>query len=110
VPEDASIAGIAPTAARRRGFGGGAARRGGKFQRGSFSRLPRPMPRAGAEAQILVPRIGQTGPRPKKFAAPRRLQRLLEEHFRDPMLHIGDLYSARPIRRTRWMLEMLRSL
>jgi hypothetical protein len=75
VPEDASIAGIAPAAARRRGFGGGAARRGGKFQRGSFSRLPRPMPRAGAEAQILVPRIGQTGPRPKKFAAPRRLQR-----------------------------------
>jgi hypothetical protein len=93
VPEDASIAGIAPAAARRRGFGGGAARRGGKFQRGSFSRLPRPMSRAGAEALILVPRIGQTGPRPKKFAAPR----LLEERFRDPALHIGGLYSARPI-------------
>jgi hypothetical protein len=91
VLEDASIAGIVPAAARRRGFGGGAARRGGKFQRGSFSRLPRPMPRAGAEAQILVPRIGQTGPRPKI------LQRLLEERFRDPTLHIGGLYSARPI-------------
>jgi hypothetical protein len=61
-----------------------------------FSRSPRPMPRAGAEAQSLVPRIGQTGPRPKKFAAPRRMQRLLEEHFRDPALHIGGLYSARP--------------
>jgi hypothetical protein len=55
------------------------------------------MPRAGAEAQSLVPRIGQTGPRPKKFAAPRRMQRLLEERFRDPVLHIGGLYSAAPI-------------
>jgi hypothetical protein len=45
VPEDASIAGIAPAAARRQGLGGGAARRGGKFQRGVFSRLHRPMPR-----------------------------------------------------------------
>jgi hypothetical protein len=97
VPENASIAGIAPAATRRRGFGGGAARRGGKFQRGSFLRLPRPMPRTGAEAQSLVPRIGQTGPRPKKFTAPRRMQRLLEERFHDPALHIGGLYSARPI-------------
>jgi hypothetical protein len=48
------------------------------------------MPRA-------VLRIGQTGPRPKKFAAPRRMQRLLEERFHDPVLHIGGLYSARPI-------------
>jgi hypothetical protein len=55
------------------------------------------MPRAGAEAQSLVPSIGQTGPRPKNFAAPRRMQRLLEERFRDPALHIDDLYSARPI-------------
>jgi hypothetical protein len=55
------------------------------------------MPRAGAEAQSLVLRIGQTGPRPKKIATPRRMQRLLEERFRDPALHIGDLYSARPI-------------
>jgi hypothetical protein len=55
------------------------------------------MPRAGAEAQILVPRIGQTGPRLKKIAAPRRMQRLLEEHFYDPALHIDDLYSTRPI-------------
>jgi hypothetical protein len=70
VPENASIAGIAPAAARRRGFGGGAARRGGKFQRGFFSWSPRPMPRAGAEAQSLVSRIGQTGPRPKKITAP----------------------------------------
>jgi hypothetical protein len=68
VPEDVSITGIAPTATRRRGLGGGAARRGGKFQCGSFSRLPRPMPRAGAEAQILVPRIRQTVSRPKKIA------------------------------------------
>jgi hypothetical protein len=97
VPEDASITGIAPAAARRRGFSSGAARHGGKFQRGSFSRLPRPMPCAGAEAQILVPRIGQTGPRPKKIAAPRRLQRLLEDRFRHPALYIGGLYSARPI-------------
>jgi hypothetical protein len=36
VSENASIVGIAPAAARRRGFGGGAARRGGKFQRGFF--------------------------------------------------------------------------
>jgi hypothetical protein len=70
VPEGASIAGIAPAAARRRGLGGGAARRGGKFQHGVFSRLHRPMPRAEAGAQILVPGIGQTGPRPKKIAAP----------------------------------------
>jgi hypothetical protein len=55
------------------------------------------MPRTGAEAQGLVLRIGQTGPRPKKFAAPRRMQRLLEERFRDLALHIGGLYSARPI-------------
>jgi hypothetical protein len=25
------------------------------------------------------------------------MQRLLEERFRDPALHIGGLYSARPI-------------
>jgi hypothetical protein len=25
------------------------------------------------------------------------MQRLLEEHFRVPALHIGGLYSARPI-------------
>jgi hypothetical protein len=49
------------------------------------------MPHVGAEAQSLVLRIGQTGPRL------RRMQRLLEERFRDPALHIGDLYSARPI-------------
>jgi hypothetical protein len=55
------------------------------------------MPRAEAEAQILVPRIGQTGLRPKKFATPRHMQRLLEKRFRDPALHIGSLYSARPI-------------
>jgi hypothetical protein len=55
------------------------------------------MPRAKAGAQILVPGIGQTGPRLKKFTAPRRMQRLLEERFRDPALHIGSLYSARPI-------------
>jgi hypothetical protein len=55
------------------------------------------MPRAEAGAQILVPGIGQTGPRPKKFAAPRRIQRLLEERFRNPVLHIAGLYSARPI-------------
>jgi hypothetical protein len=55
------------------------------------------MLRAKAEAQSLVLRIGQTGPRPKKFAAPRCMQRLLEERFRDPALHIGGLYSARPI-------------
>jgi hypothetical protein len=97
VPEGASIAGIAPTATRRRGLGGGAARRGGKFQRGAFSRLRRPMPRAKAGAQILVPGIGQTGPRPKKFAALRRMQRLLEGRFRAPALHIGSLYSARAI-------------
>jgi hypothetical protein len=55
------------------------------------------MPRAGAEAQILVPRIGQTGQHPKKFAAPRCMQRLLEERFRDPALHINGLYSTQPI-------------
>jgi hypothetical protein len=55
------------------------------------------MPRAGAEAQSLVLKIGQTGPHPKKFAAPCCMQRLLEERFRDPALHIGGLYSARPI-------------
>jgi hypothetical protein len=60
------------------------------------------MPRAGAEAQILVHRIGQTGPRPKKIAAPRLLQRLPEERFRDPALDIGGLYSARPIWRVCW--------
>jgi hypothetical protein len=49
------------------------------------------MPHVGAEAQSLVLGIGQTGLRP------RRMQRLLEEHFRDPALHIGDLYSAHPI-------------
>jgi hypothetical protein len=43
---------------------------GGKFQHGAFLRLPQPMPRAEAGAQILVPGIGQTGPRPKKFTAP----------------------------------------
>jgi hypothetical protein len=91
VPEGTSIAGIAPAAARRRGLGGGAARRR------AFSRLPRPMPRAEAGAQSLVPGIGQTGPRPKKIAAPRHMQRLLEGRFRDPALHIGGLYSARPI-------------
>jgi hypothetical protein len=55
------------------------------------------MPRAGAEAQSLVLRIGQTGPRPKKIATSRRMQRLLEERFCDPALRISDLYSARPI-------------
>jgi hypothetical protein len=49
------------------------------------------MPRAGAEAQILVPGIGQTGPRLKKIAAPCCLQRLLEDRFRDLALHIGGL-------------------
>jgi hypothetical protein len=52
------------------------------------------MSRTEAGAQILVPGIGQTGPRPKKFTAPRRMQRLLEKRFRDPALHIGGLYSA----------------
>jgi hypothetical protein len=55
------------------------------------------MPRAGAGAQILVPKIGETGLRPKKFAVLRRMQRLLEERFCDPVLHIGGLYIARPI-------------
>jgi hypothetical protein len=36
VPKNASIAEIAPAAARKRGFGGGATRRGGDFQRGFF--------------------------------------------------------------------------
>jgi hypothetical protein len=72
VLEGASITRIASAAARRRGLGGGAARRGEKFQRGAFLRLHQPMPRAEAGAQILVPRIGQTGPHPKKIwsAAP----------------------------------------
>jgi hypothetical protein len=48
------------------------------------------MPHAEAGAQILVPAIGQTGPR-------RYMQRLLEGRFRNPALHIGGLYSARPI-------------
>jgi hypothetical protein len=34
-----------------------------------------------SRSQILVPRIRQTGLRPKKTAAPRRMQRLLEEYF-----------------------------
>jgi hypothetical protein len=55
------------------------------------------MPRAEAGAQILVPGIGQTGPHLNFFAAPRRMQRLLEERFRDAALHISSLYSARPI-------------
>jgi hypothetical protein len=55
------------------------------------------MPRVEEGAHILVPGIGQTGPRLKKIAAPRCLQRLLEERFHDPALHIGGLYSARPI-------------
>jgi hypothetical protein len=62
------------------------------------------MPCAKAGAQILVPGIGQTGPRPKKIAAPRRMQRLLEGRFRAPVLHISGLYSVRPIKR---VLEML---
>jgi hypothetical protein len=77
---------------RRRG---GEAR--GEVSARVFSRSHRPMPRAGAEAQSLVPWIGQIGPCPKIFAGPRRMQRLLEERFRDPALHIGGLYSARPI-------------
>jgi hypothetical protein len=93
VPENASIARIAPAVARRRGFG--EAR--GEVSARVFSRSPRPMPRAGAEAQSLVSRIGQTGPRPKKFATLRRIQRLLEKRFHDLALHIGGLYSARPI-------------
>jgi hypothetical protein len=92
MPEGASIAGIAPAAARRRGLGGGAARRGGKFQRGAFSRLRQPMPCAEAGAQILVPGIGQTGSRPKKIAAPRCMQRLLEGRFRALALHISSIY------------------
>jgi hypothetical protein len=37
VPENASIAGIASAAARRRGFGGEVARRGGSFSAGFFA-------------------------------------------------------------------------
>jgi hypothetical protein len=55
------------------------------------------MPRAEAGAQILLPGIGQTGLHPKKIAAPRRMQRLLEGRFRAPALHISGLYSAQPI-------------
>jgi hypothetical protein len=94
VPEGASISGIAPAAARRRGLGDGTARRGGKFQRGVSSRVCRAMSRAAAGAQSLALGIGQTGPCPKIFAAPRRMQRLLEGRFRAPALHIGGLYSA----------------
>jgi hypothetical protein len=38
--------------------------------------------------------IEQNGPRPKKIAAQRRMQRLLEGRFRTPAVHIGGLYSA----------------
>jgi hypothetical protein len=55
------------------------------------------MLRAEAGAQNLVPEIGQTGPRSKKITALCRMQHLLEGRFRDPALHIGSLYSARPI-------------
>jgi hypothetical protein len=97
VPKGTSIAGIAPAAVRRRGLGDGAARHEGKFQRGVSSRVHRAMPRATAGAQSLALGIGQTGPRPKKFAAPLRMQRLLEGRFHAPAVHIGGLYSTRPI-------------
>jgi hypothetical protein len=69
----------------------------GDVSAGGSARMRRAMPRAAAGAQILALRIGQTGPRPKKFAAPRRMQRLLGGRFRAPAMHIGGLYSARPI-------------
>jgi hypothetical protein len=96
MPEVASIARIAPAAARRRGLGDGG-REVGKFQRGGSSRVRRAMSRAVAGAQSLALGIGQTGPRPKKFAAPRRMPCLLEGRFCAPAMHVGGLYSVRPI-------------
>jgi hypothetical protein len=81
VLEIASIAEIAPVAVRRRGFGGVAATRGGKFLCGFCSHVGGAIPCAAAEAQSIALWIVQNGPRLKKIAAPHHLQRLLEEHF-----------------------------
>jgi hypothetical protein len=61
------------------------------------SRVRRAMPGAASGAQSLALGIWQTDPRPKKFAAPRRTQCLLEGRFRGPKVQIGCLYSARPV-------------
>jgi hypothetical protein len=61
------------------------------------SRVRRAMPGAASGAQSLALGIWQTGPRPKKFAAPRRTQCLLEGRFRGLKVQIGCLYSARPV-------------
>jgi hypothetical protein len=73
VPEGASITGFAPAAARRWGFGGGAAWRMMKFLGRFPSRASGEMTRAAAGVQSILPRIVQNAPRPKLFTATRNL-------------------------------------
>jgi hypothetical protein len=86
VPEGASIAGFAPAATRRWGFGGGAARRGRKFFGRFPSRVSGEIMRAAASAQSIPPRIVQNAPCPKLFTLSRDLERLLEDFFLPPVL------------------------
>jgi hypothetical protein len=77
-------------------------RRGGKMEgagaEGNFSRVhsraSAQMPRAAADASHFMPWIVQTAARPKKFAAPLRIPRLLEGRFRLRAWYTGDFFSA----------------
>jgi hypothetical protein len=96
VPEGASIAGFAPAAALRWGFGGGAAWRRRKFLGRFPSRASGEMTRAAAGAQSIPSRIVQNAPRPKLFTATHDLERLLEEffclrHSKQAIKHGGDI-------------------
>jgi hypothetical protein len=58
-----------------------------------FARVQRNAARC-SHASHLVPRIVQTTARPKKFAAPLRIPRLLEGRFRLRVRYTGSFFSA----------------
>jgi hypothetical protein len=74
---------------RARARGGGVG-----FQPVEHSRASEELPRAAADASHLVLRIVQTSARPKKFAAPPRIPRLLECRFCLRARYTGDFFSA----------------
>jgi hypothetical protein len=78
LPDVPYIVGIAPVATRGRWIGrSGGEAEGEVSARGFFAR-GQAMPRAVAGAPSIAHAMARTRPRPKKFTAPRRLQRLLE--------------------------------
>jgi hypothetical protein len=52
------------------------------------------MPQVAADASHMTPQRGQNAARTKKFTAPSRIARLLEEQIRLDALHTGGYYSV----------------